>query len=769
MEDLHAGERVMHRGPQLGWAAVLVFLALALPVLQAGAQDGSTWPMFRADPQHDGMSGSDVPGQFDLLWSRNITAGALTGPVASGGRMFSGSADGRLFALWADTGGEAWSFDLGAPVTAVPAVDGDTLYAVSESGRLCALGAGNGDLLWEAQLPAGQNYSLPLTFAGGDLFVTAATGKIARVSTADRGAVAWAADAGGRLKGPVTVGDGQAFALAEGGYALAFDATTGNRTWERQMPSGSGDGFTPVLLDGRLYFGTDGPNAYCLDSSNGSVLWSATLNSTISGSPALGYGKMVLGTGNGLVTAIDSGTGKELWSYDIGANVTISPSMASGRVFLGNERGAIYMLNASSGQMVAFAKAGGSRISSPVISEGRILFTTIDGGALAFGDPVPPRPVARLEVLTARVSVGDEVRLYAGNSTGAPSSQIAGYLLDFGDGSSGGWSANSSAVHAYSQKGDFTVTLRVRDSGGNESESTLRRVTVFNLRPTVRLVLPANATAGRPLTLGVEASDPDGNMTGWHWELGDNTTGQGAVLDHTFGLPGTYKVKVTVTDDNGTSASASGALTVLPAPVIKPPVRHPGTSAPTVSLPVAAASVSGASLLVIGAGLCLTDFGKYRFFALLIAPLYVRLKKDEVLDNYIRGKIHGYIIANPGDHYNSIRDALELSNGIVAHHLHTLEREGLIQSMRDGMYRRFFPANAKLPPEDEGHYNIQKRIVQIIRDNPGISQKEISQKVGVSGPTVNYHVSVLATARMIRVEKAGRRTRCYVLELQPHT
>ena len=87
--------------------------------------------------------------------------------------------------------------------------------------------------------------------------------------------------------------------------------------------------------------------------------------------------------------------------------------------------------------------------------------------------------------------------------------------------------------------------------------------------------------------------------------------------------------------------------------------------------------------------------------------------------------------------------------------------------MRDGMYRRFWPANARLPPEDEGHFNIQKRIVATVRENPGISQKEIAQKVGVSSPTVNYHINVLANARMVRVEKWGRRTRCFAVEDQP--
>jgi len=394
----------------------------------------------------------------------------------------------------------------------------------------------------------------------------------------------------------------------------------------------------------------------------------------------------------------------------------------------------------------------------------------VDGGVLVFGKPAVVKPVARLDVSPEKATAGDPVRFSARNSTGADGLPAAAFLFDFGDGNSSGWVDLPTVEHGYAGVGNYTASLRVSDTSGITSNETILTVVVDNLRPYgVSPGGPLIAYAGRPVIFHPHGSDPDGYIARYEIDFdGDGVIDASgddlpANLTHLYSGNGTFRPTLTVYDDAGARACASEDLWVRDA--ARPPVQNPPPAA--VSLPVAAASVSVVALAAAGAGLSLTEFGKYRFLTIFFVPLYVRLKKDEVLDNYVRGQIHGYIIANPGDHYNSIRDALELSNGIVAHHIHTLEREGLVQSMRDGMYRRFFPANAKLPPEDEGHFNIQKRIVAIIRDNPGISQKEIAQKVGVSSPTVNYHVGVLATARMIRVEKFGRRTHCYVIDQQP--
>ena len=69
-----------------------------------------------------------------------------------------------------------------------------------------------------------------------------------------------------------------------------------------------------------------------------------------------------------------------------------------------------------------------------------------------------------------------------------------------------------------------------------------------------------------------------------------------------------------------------------------------------------------------------------------------------MLDQFVRGQIYGYVRANPGDYYSSIRDSLELSNGVVTYHLDILETEGFVRAEIEGTHKRFFPAGLKVDP-----------------------------------------------------------------------
>ncbi len=751
-------------------AAVALLASLALPMLAAASQDGQDWPMYRSDAQHTGTCGSPLPATLTAPLSVNLGKSALTSPVAAGGRIFVSSAEGTLFSVWADNGAPAWSRQLGGNCSAEPAVAGDTVYALTETGRLWAFDTTLGVPLWNASLPAGLDYTLPLTFSNESLLVSARSGAVLRISAPERGRVLWQTYLAGTLKGPITVGGGLIYVVLEGGNATALDLETGTRRWSLGPGVGSSNEFPSAYVQGRLYIGTRGRDVFCLDTSNGSLVWARSLKSTVAAAPALGDGRIILCTQTGQVHALDLGDGSDTWAapFEAGSDATVTPSLAGGTVVLGDEKGDVYRLDAKTGELQSNLSLPGRRFNSPAVSEGRILVTTMEGSLFIIG-PASARPAASLEVSPARVSTGDEVVFSARNFSSPADLPAGGLYLDFGDGTAGRWVSGMEQRHSYTQKGTYPVAWKVMDQIGAESHEGLSVAEVFNDRPSAGLDLPPSARAGEPAALGVDGYDPDGRLVLYEWDFdGDGTfdwsgSDMPPGFNHTYPESGRYNLSVRVRDDNGSLAVCSGTLSVLPAAVGAPLAQPP----PIVSLPAAAASVSLVSLAAAGASLSLTDFGKYRFFALFIVPLYVRLKKEEVLDNYTRGRIHGYITANPGDNYNSIRDALKLTNGIAAHHLHTLEREGLIHSMRDGMYRRFWPADARLPPEDEGHFNIQKRIVAIIRDNPGISQKEIAQKVGVSSPTVNYHIRVLETARMIYVKKFGRRTGCYVIDKQP--
>ena len=59
------------------------------------------------------------------------------------------------------------------------------------------------------------------------------------------------------------------------------------------------------------------------------------------------------------------------------------------------------------------------------------------------------------------------------------------------------------------------------------------------------------------------SSDPDGSIVKYEWEFGDGTTGNGKIVTHAFSTPGTYTVKLTVTDNDGASASIEKVVKVF--------------------------------------------------------------------------------------------------------------------------------------------------------------------------------------------------------------
>jgi DNA-binding MarR family transcriptional regulator len=162
----------------------------------------------------------------------------------------------------------------------------------------------------------------------------------------------------------------------------------------------------------------------------------------------------------------------------------------------------------------------------------------------------------------------------------------------------------------------------------------------------------------------------------------------------------------------------------------------------------------------LGAFFAATEIGYLALLSLFL-PLYVRLKKKDVLSHFTRGQIFGYIQANPGAHYNAIMQYLDLHNGVGAYHLKVLEREGYIKSVRDGIYKRFYPRNMRIPEKRLHLSRIQRDVLGEVQKHPGISQKQIAKLLDESKQVINYNVKILENASLIRVERYGRETACY--------
>lgn len=84
-----------------------------------------------------------------------------------------------------------------------------------------------------------------------------------------------------------------------------------------------------------------------------------------------------------------------------------------------------------------------------------------------------------------------------------------------------------------------------------------------NTDPTVTVA--ADVTSGAaPLAVNLTATgaDADGDELSYAWDFGDETTGEGATVAHTYTAAGTWTATVTVTDGQGGTASASVEIVV---------------------------------------------------------------------------------------------------------------------------------------------------------------------------------------------------------------
>jgi hypothetical protein len=80
--------------------------------------------------------------------------------------------------------------------------------------------------------------------------------------------------------------------------------------------------------------------------------------------------------------------------------------------------------------------------------------------------------------------------------------------------------------------------------------------------PSIRNVsAPSAATTGTPITFAAETSD-DLGLSFLTWDFGDGTHAAAPSVNHSYGSPGTYTVKVTARDDAGNVATESRTVAI---------------------------------------------------------------------------------------------------------------------------------------------------------------------------------------------------------------
>ena len=181
-------------------------------------------------------------------------------------------------------------------------------------------------------------------------------------------------------------------------------------------------------------------------------------------------------------------------------------------------------------------------------------------------------------------------------------------------------------------------------------------------------------------------------------------------------------------------------------------------ASPTV---IVAAAAAGASMLgLYGAWRILKWTGLAAFL-----PLYSHITDDEILDDPNRAGIYRLIQSEPGISTKDIADRLDLAWGTVTHHLGKLEKRRFVVSKKYGKYRRYF-ANGAGGSQDKDALAVLRLdrtgdVAALIQKQPGLTQKAVSQVLGVSSSTILWHVKRLEEVKLVRKVREGKLVRYY--------
>lgn len=236
------------------------------------------------------------------------------GAAVALGKVYFGGSDGKVYALKADTGVEAWEpFQTGDKIWSTPAIDGSTLYIGSFDKKLYALDIITGKEKWQFK----------------------AEGAIASTPLVDNNTV---------------------YIGSFDRHLYAVNATNGEQIWQFPVEDEVGNKpenwfwAKPVAYNNTIYAGNLDGKLYILNAETGKEkVDPIDFNSPISSSPVLVDGKIIIASEKGVVYALDTNSNQIKQLADIEEKIYAPLSASDGVIYIHTDKDALYAVNAQTG------------------------------------------------------------------------------------------------------------------------------------------------------------------------------------------------------------------------------------------------------------------------------------------------------------------------------------------------------------------------------------------------------------------------------------
>lgn len=237
------------------------------------------------------------------VWAVQTEGRVRSTPAVSDGTVFVGSADGIVRALDLATGAEQWRFrthgadltsaDFGfdrRTITGGAAVSGGHVFIGSRDARLYVLDEDDGTLVWEDDDGGASAWVISTPAVTEDLVVFGRSSS-AKIQGLDRhsGEIVWEAQLGGPVFASPTVVGGLTYVTDGAGSLVALDVGTGDVAWSRTL--GAASWSSPTVTDGVVIVGADDGSVRAIAATDGPGPQLAVYVDTATATPSLSNGR----------------------------------------------------------------------------------------------------------------------------------------------------------------------------------------------------------------------------------------------------------------------------------------------------------------------------------------------------------------------------------------------------------------------------------------------------------------------------------------------
>src|SRR5437016_4604179 len=145
---------------------------------------------------------------------------------------------------------------------------------------------------------------------------------------------------------------------------------------------GSGWPGQPAIVGDRVYFGSADSYVYCVNKSDGSLIWKFKTTDSAKSSPCVVGDRLVIGNLDHTVYCLNTNDGSLVWKYQTGFETDSSASIIGDRVYIGGEDHFYYCFDLKDGYIIFKTQLGGSVEGGTTVVDNRIYVGTEAGDRL---------------------------------------------------------------------------------------------------------------------------------------------------------------------------------------------------------------------------------------------------------------------------------------------------------------------------------------------------------------------------------------------------